>query len=105
MTGTTEYQKLYSKAKCGRIVIDPTEAHCYYASFDNLLAIADINCGNGDMLSYYESSEYTIQERKFTMSISPTGNSIFMAGSIFRSVDSLFYNCRYNVNNSTEKIQ
>ena len=95
---------MYDRAQCGRIVIDPTEAHCYFASYNASLAIADINCGNGDMLTYYESSEYDIQSRKFTMSISPTGNTIIMTGSI-RKPGGYYYNCRYNVNNSTEKIQ
>ena len=91
------YNRLYSKHKCGRLVVDVNETNCYFASFDANLAIADINCTNGDLFSYYESPYYQIQSRKFTMGTNPLAEIIIMGGSIHNSTLDIFSYCRYSI--------
>ena len=107
MTGTARYQKLYSSGQCLRIVVNPSETNCYFASNINSsadFAIADINCEDGSVNSYYQATDYQIQNSKLYMGISNTGNSIFMTGSILNTGLNTFSHCRYNVN-STPRVE
>ena len=101
MTGTARYQRLYNPGQCLRIVVNPSETNCYFASDITAgLAVADINCEDGSVNSYYRTTDYKIQNSKLYMGISNTGNSIFMTGSILSTGLNTFSHCRYNVNSA-----
>ena len=92
-----QYSKGYDGNKCTRLVIDSTETNCYYATRNLELGVANVNCTDGAIISYYETTSYDPQYSRFSMSISPSGNTIVMVGSVRNLSNQDLSICRYSV--------
>ena len=99
VTGTVQWEKVYQRKACNTIVINSAETSCYFANNHNSsIGISNVDCTDGSIITYYSASAFKIDNDKFSMALSDTGNTIFMSGTIYNDSTSSgeFYHCRYN---------
>ena len=79
--GTQVWAKLYNTGKqCANLKIDPSETKAYFASDESVFTLGVVNCSDGALDSFAETSEatFTTSEANAGMTISPDGSRLII---------------------------
>ena len=100
LAGTEVWAKLYTRGICTGLAVDSSETYAYFSDYrdsTNTLSLTQVNCGDGSTNQYYTSSNFEVDDSILSISISNTGNTLYMAGSLDNTTSEVNNLCKWTL--------